>query len=326
MKKYLIIIVVLLTVGLLIGCSKKGIDNKVVIYTSAEDYRVTHIQEKLNNEFPQYNIIVEYLTTGNHAAKLNAELTKTEADITYDLEYGYLGQLEDAGVLAELNFLDRSIYADDVLISDYFIPELRNGGSIIINLDVIAQKGLSEPTSYNDLLKPEYKNLISMANPKSSGTGYMFVKSLVNAWGEDRAFEYFDKLTPNILQYTSSGSGPVNALLQGEVAIGLGMTAQAVTKLNEGANFKIVFFEEGSPYSMYGLGIIKGKENRDAVREVFNYLYSDIGYDMVKLFYPEKIYKDFDSIIENYPQNIRYSDMSNDTIDEKKRLLDKWDY
>jgi len=318
-------IFIVLSILLLSGCTKK-VDNKVIIFASAEDYRVEHMQKRFAEEFPDLDITVEYLTTGNHAAKLMAELTKTECDITYDLEYGYLNQIARAGGLAKLTDYDLSIYTDDTAISEYYIPELRNGGSVIINPAVLAKYNLAVPTSYQDLLKPEYKNLISMANPKSSGTGYMFLKSLVNAWGEDAAFDYFTKLTENVLQYTSSGSGPVNALLQGEVAIGLGMTAQAVTKINEGADLEVTFFEEGSPYSLYGLGIINGKENKQAVKRVFDFLYSTIGYEMVELFYPERIYKDTIFEIENYPQNINYADMSNDTIEEKQRLLARWNF
>ena len=58
-----------------------------------------------------------------------------------------------------------------------------------------------------------------MPNPRSSGTGYNFLKSLVNAWGEDEAFAYFDRLAENVYQFTSSGSGPVNALVQGEADV-----------------------------------------------------------------------------------------------------------
>ena len=59
--------------------------------------------------------------------------------------------------------------------------------------------------------------------------------------GEEKGFEYFDELSKNILQYTSSGSGPVNALVQGEVGIGLGMTFQAVNEINKGSNLTIKF-------------------------------------------------------------------------------------
>ena len=165
-----------------------------------------------------------------------------------------------------------------------------------------------------------------MPNPKSSGTGYMFVKSLVNVWGEEKAFEYFDKLAENILQFTESGSGPVNALVQGEVGVGLGMTAQAVTAINDGANLKLLFFEEGSPYSLYGYAIPKGKETRKAVKDVFDFFYSTLVREDKELFYPEQVFIEQENKVANYPTNIKYADMSNNTTDEKKRLLENWEH
>lgn len=309
---------------LLTGCGNSK--ERILIYSSAEDYRIEYMNQRLQEEFPEYDIVVEYMSTGNHAAKLLSEGTDTECDIVHDLEYGYLEQLNAKGIFADVSEYDQSIYLDEVIQSKNYMPENRLSSAIIINTDVLKEKKLEKPTSYEDLLKPEYKGLISMPNPKASGTGYMFLKSLVNAWGEKEAFEYFDKLTTNILQYTSSGSGPVNALVQGEVAIGLGITGQAVVQMNEGAPIEILFFEEGSPYSMYGQTIVKGKEERECVKEVFNFIVNTYNYENVEKFFPEKIYKDKDFVLENYPQNIVYSDMSNNTIDEKTRLLDKWKY
>lgn len=326
-KKSFIIVVVLIIVALAVFLSSRSkAKDKVLIYTSAEDYRVEYLTKRLQEEFPDYDITIEYMSTGNHAAKLLAEGTKTECDITYDLDYGYMSQLDALGEFADLSNYDMSIYTDDAVLSKNFIIEYRNGGAIIINPDVLKTKGIEEPTNYEDLLKPEYKGLISMPSPKASGTGYMFLKSLVNAWGEEKAFDYFDQLTPNILQYTSSGSGPVNALVQGEVGIGLGMTAQAVTQINNGKNLKIIFFKEGSPYSLYGQAIIKGKETKPAVRVVFDFLINTYNYENNEKFFPEKIFKEKDYVIKYFPQNIIYSDMNNNTVDERTRLLDKWKY
>lgn len=306
------------------GCGKEK--ESVVIYTSMEDYRVEYLSQRLAEEFPNYDIVLEYQSTGNHAAKLLAEGVESECDITHNLEYGYLLQLDAAGILADLSDYDKSVYTDDTVLSDNIIPQERNGGCIILNMDILTQKDLPIPTCYEDLLKPEYKGLISMPSPKASGTGYMFLKSLVNAWGEDEAFAYFDKLTENILQYTSSGSGPLNAIIQGEAAIGLGMTAPSVTQINAGYNIQILYFDMGSPYSLYGQSIIKGKETKPAVKEVFDFLVNEFNYENCEKYFPEKIYKDKDYVLDNYPQNIVYADMSNNTVEEKTRLLDKWKY
>lgn len=320
----LTLVICLLLCTALPGCSSNK--EKILIFTSVEDYVIEDLSECLNEKFPEYDITVEYLSTGNHAAKLLAEGTATDCDITYDLEYAYMVQLDREGMFADLSSYDKSIYMPDTVESDNFIVQCRNGGAVIINTEILSKKNLSTPTSYEDLLKPEYKGLISMPNPKSSGTGYMFLKSHVNAWGEKEAFDYYDKLTPNVLQYTSSGSGPVNALIQGEVAIGLGMTAQAVTQINQGAPLSICFFEEGSPFTLYGQAIIKGKEQRESVKQVFDYLVTDYSYRLNEKFFPEQMFNDKVYTVENYPQNIVYADMSNNTIEEKTNLLDKWKY
>ena len=77
MKKIVNVICLILLCGALIGCGKKE-DQGIVIYTSAEDYRVEYLTQRLNEEFPDYDITIEYMSTGNHAAKLLAEGTKTE--------------------------------------------------------------------------------------------------------------------------------------------------------------------------------------------------------------------------------------------------------
>ncbi len=314
-----------MVLSVMVGCGANK--ESVLIYTSSEDYKIESMNEALKAKFPNYDITIEYLSTGNHAAKLVSEGADTDCDIIHDLEYSYLTQLDSKGILADLSSYDKNIYTDDANLSENFIIELRNSGAIILNTKVLKDKGLAEPTGYEDLLKPEFKELISMPSPKASGTGYMFLKSLVNAWGEEKAFKYFDKLSPNVLQFTSSGSGPVNALIQGEVAVGLGMTSQAVNEINNGnKDLKIIFFEEGAPYTLYGQSIVKGKEENPVVKEVFDYLINEYNYINNEKFFPEKIYKDKDYALENYPQNISYADMKNNTIEEKDNLLAKWKY
>lgn len=324
LKRIYVFVMAIVLVFTMAACGDKK--EKILIYSSSEDYSIAYMTERLTEEFPNYDITVEYLSTGNHAAKLLAEGRETECDITNDLDYAYLAQLEQQGNLADLSEYDYSIYCSDTVQSDRYIVECRNGGAVILNTKVLTENGLAEPKSYEDLLKPEYQGLISMPNPKASGTGYMFLKSLVNAWGEEEAFSYFEKLNANILQYTSSGAGPVNALVQGEVAIGLGMTAQAVLQINEGAPLKIVYFEEGSPFTLYGMSIIQGKETRACVKEVFDFLVSAYSYENNEKFLPEKIFNDKSFVMKNYPTNITYADMSGNSIEEKEILLAQWKY
>ena len=310
----------------LVACSGKSDENTVIVYTSTEDYRIDDFKNAVKEKFPDYTIKVEYMNTGTIGAKIKTEGTGTECDIIWSLEYGYLSQLADEKVLADVTSYDLSKFTEDVNISNNFVVDVRNGGAIIVDSEALAEAGLPTPTSYEDLLKPEYKGLICMPSPKSSGTGYMFLKSLVNEMGEEAAFEYFEKLNENIYSYTSSGSGPVNALFNKEAVIGLGMISQAVNKINDGADFDILFFEEGAPYSLYGSAMIEGKQEKAAVKEVFDFIVNEYTKTTNEKFFPEKIFNDYTPVIENYPTDIDYSDMSNDTMAEKERLLAKWKY
>ena len=324
-KSFLALVVVFALCAVLFsGCGGSD-ENSVVIYSSDEDYINAYFMERLNQQFPDYRITIEYLSTGENAAKLKAEGTDTPCDIVWGLEVGYLDDL--TGNLADISAYDSGIYVEDMQLGGgKYLVAHRYSGCIVVNKQLLQEKNLPVPASYDDLLKPEYKNLIAMPNPKSSGTGYIYLKSLVNARGEDAAFSYFDKLAGNVLQFTSSGSGPINALVQGEIAIAMGMTSQAVIEINGGQPFEILFFEEGAPFTACGYGIIEGKQEKQAVKDVFDFFYQELIHEEKALYLPEQIFVDQENTIENYPKNIPYSDMTGNTADEKQRLLDKWIY
>ncbi len=322
MKKIIsAVLAVVMMLGCLSGCGKK---ERIVIYTSTNDDVIAHMTEALTAQFPQYDILIEYLATSKHAAKLMAEGTATECDIIHDLSYENLAQLEQADILADLSGYDTSIYTPDAIVSSKYLPEIRCGGAILLNTEVLKNRNLPTPTSYEDLLKPEYKGLISIPDPKASRSGYAFIKGLANAWGDEEAVDYFAKLSDNILQFTSGSSGVVNALAQQEVAIGLSLISNTVAAINEGAPLQVIIPKEGAPYSMYGQAIIKGKETRESVKEVFDYIINEYNAEHCRVFYPEKLYVNEDFVVENYPKDIVYADMKNDTLAEKDRLLEMW--
>ena len=181
----LALVVVLAT--LLTGCGKDS--ETVVIYSSANDQRIAFMAEKLAEKFPEYECVVEYQSTSKLSAKLLAEGTNTDCDIVHDLSYLNLDALDREGYLADISDFDTSLFIDDASPSKNYTIETNTAGGIIINPDVMKERNLEYPTSYEDLLKPEFKGLVSMPDPKASGTGYMFLKSLVNGWGEEAAFD-----------------------------------------------------------------------------------------------------------------------------------------
>lgn len=331
MKKIKIVCTLAMLGASLLSTACNGGKQTVTIYTSTEDYNQEFMQKCLDEKFPEYKIVIENMSTSNIAAKIIEEGANSDCDIVYAEEYGYLEKMISNGVLDSIEGdYDLTKYSDDATkdnVNKYVLPNLRTGGGIILNTKVLQDKGLKEPTSYNDLLSSDFKGLVSMASPKSSGTGYMFYYSLVKAWGEEKALSYFDSLTNNILAYTTSGSGPVNALIAREVAVGFGMVSQAVTKINGGNNeLKVVFFEEGAPFNLYGSAFVKGKKANKAAKDVMDYLDSYYINESCKNYYPEPVLKNTDYNIPNFPTNITYANMDGNNLQNKDALLAKWNH
>lgn len=320
----------LLLLGTLLLCFVAcGPKKKVItIYASSEDIRIENAQRMLDEKFPEYDVRVEYMSTGDLANKLKTEGKKTDADIVYELETVYMASLGE--VFAVLEDVDFSVYLDELVPESHrYIPLIRTSGAIVVNKKMLTEKGLATPTSYDDLLKEDYKGLISMSNPKSSGTGYIFYLNMVNEYGLDEACAYFGLLSKNLsgAGFTSSGSGPIQQLRHEEAAIALGMTFQAVNEINQGADWEILFFEEGSPYNTYSCGMIEGRQDDEDVKKVFDYLVSDVIPKDNELFTPEKTFKNKDFRVEGFPENIPYADMTG-LYDSavKERLLKAWSY
>lgn len=320
MKKKILFLAMSLVL-LMTGCSSDK--DGIVIYTSMEEERNQALKEQIKEKFPDKNIAIQYMATGNSAAKIKNEGTNVEADIVIDLETAHMVNVQDN--FADLSNFDTSIYLDGVNKASNYLTWVKYTMNLIIDRNYFDSHNLEVPRTYDDLLKDEYKDLIAMPDPKTSGTGYAFYLNVVNIKGEEGAIKYFNELKDNLREFTTSGSGPTNLLKQGEIAIALGMTAQGVSAINEGYNFEIVELESGSPYNTTSCGIIKGRETDEDVMEVFTWLVNEFGRYDKENYMPDIILKDQNNKMENYPENLKDADMTGiDSVDTKEKLTVKW--
>ena len=87
---------------------------------------------------------------------------------------------------ADLSKFDSSFYMDGVNTSSHYLTWVKYTMNLIIDNKYFKEHNLSVPKTYEDLLKPEYKNLIAMPDPKTSGIGCGFYLNVVNIMGEDK--------------------------------------------------------------------------------------------------------------------------------------------
>jgi len=90
---------------------------------------------------------------------------------------------------------------------------------------------------------------------------------------------------------------------------------------------EIIFPETGSPYSLTGTAMVAGRELDPEIVEVYDYIINEFLIYDKENFSPENIYEGQVNKIENYPENIKYADMTGiQEIQEKERLLELWKY
>lgn len=149
--------------------------------------------------------------------------------------------------------------------------------TFVTNLDRAAELGITPPKSWEDLTKPEYKGLIRMANPNSSGTAYNVLTTMRYVFGKDEAkmMDYMKRLDANIDQYTKSGSAPGKSVATGEIPIAIGYAHDQVKLKAAGANIEINAPSEGTGYELASMSLIKGGKDVVNAKKLYDWILSD---------------------------------------------------
>ena len=139
------------------------------------------------------------------------------------------------------------------------------------NTELLAKKKLPVPKTWADLLKPEYKGEIQVANPTASGTAYTMIATLVQVMGEDKAFDYLAKLHKNVSTYPRSGTGPIHAVSRGEAAIAIGFVHDATAEKVAGFPVEYATPADGTGAEVGSMSIIKGAPNLENAKKFYEW-------------------------------------------------------
>jgi iron(III) transport system substrate-binding protein len=96
-----------------------------------------------------------------------------------------------------------------------------------------------------------------MPNPASSGTGYLTVSAVLQLMGEEKGWDYLDKLHGNMAIYTHSGSKPCKQAAAGEFPIGISFGYRGIEEKKKGAPIETVFPKEGSGWDLEANALMK---------------------------------------------------------------------
>lgn len=175
---------------------------------------------------------------------------------------------------------------------DYCAPITSQEGTIIVNTEVMKENNLDMPASLKDLTKPEYKDLVSVTDIKSSSTAWLLIQALVSEYGEDGAREVLSGIYENAGPHIeSSGSAPLKKVRAGEVAVGFGLRQQAVADKAEGLPVDFVDPAEGNFSLTESVAVVdKGEDTNPLAQEMAECIITK-GRAELQKYYPNAVYE-----------------------------------
>jgi iron(III) transport system substrate-binding protein len=310
-------------------------EGRLVVYCSATN-AMCEAETKAFSE--KYDVKTSFLRNGSGStlAKIQAERKNPRADVWYG------GTLDPQSQAGELDLLMpyKSPQLKNI-VPKFQDPAKRKGNyssavymgilGFGVNTKRLAEKGLAIPRCWEDLTKPEYKDEVQISDPQSSGTAYTALATFIQLWGEDKAFEYFNRLDKNVSQYTKSGVTPSRNAARGEIAIGIGFLHDYSLEQSKGAPLELISPCEGTGYEVGGVSMIKGARNVENAKLFMDWVLSKEGQETAwkegKAFQILTNVKAEQSPYALDPTKLELINYDFDTYggsDTRKRLINKW--
>jgi iron(III) transport system substrate-binding protein len=263
--------VILISGCLLAAGCKKSAQTHILVYTALEPEEYSKLQPEFEAAHPDIKLDIFPESTGIVTSKLLAESANPQADVVWGLaatsllvadQKGLLEPYAPAGV-AQISpqFKDSKPVPHWVGIDGFMT-------AFAVNTAELAKANLPVPKGYLDLIKPEYKGLITMPKPNTSGTGFLCVSGILQIMGENAGWVYLQQLDQNIAKYTSSGSEPAQSAGTGEHPIGISFDFRVLQEVAKGGPLTIVFPVEKSGWEMEANALVK-KPNINPAAKVF---------------------------------------------------------
>lgn len=311
------------------------LDEKVLnIYTALEDEQISDYLEGFKALYPDVTINITRDSTGIITAKLLAEKDNPQADLVWGVSAASLLVLDGQNMLES--------YAPTGV--ERILPEFKDSSEVpkwvgidawetafLVNKQVLEDKGITTiPQSYEDLLDPVYKGLIAMSNPVSSGTGTLTVNGILTLMGEEKGWEYLDKLNENVAVYLHSGSAPAKNTATGEYGIGVSFGYRCIKSAKDlGDKGVVVFPSEGSGWDVEANALIKRSEgNKEIAKKFLDWAITDEAMVKYSASYPIIATGIGDNIPEGYEVNPLDQLIENVDLkwcaENRDRILGEW--
>jgi len=133
-------------------------------------------------------------------------LTKNNplGDAVFGIDNSFASRALDEGLLSPYTSAATPAGSEQYGIGDNRLTPV-DYGDVCVNVDhaYFAAKGLAEPVTFEDLAKPEYKDMLVVQSPATSSPGLAFLLGTVAHFGQNGWHDYWTELKNNGVKVTS---------------------------------------------------------------------------------------------------------------------------
>ncbi len=245
------------------------------------------VSEEVVQAFEQANQVkVSFIKSGDAGAALNkAILTKDAplADVFFGVDNTFLSRALEADIFEPYNAPALAQIPAQFQLDPQNRALPADFGDVCINYDRawFADKALTPPASLDDLIRPEYKNLLVVENPATSSPGLAFLLATIAKYGETGYLDYWQALRANgvtvvdgwdTAYYTnfsaSSGKGPQPMV----VSYASSPAAEVIFASEPLTDSPTASLLDGCFRQIEFVGILKGTPNRALAEKFINFV------------------------------------------------------
>lgn len=261
--------------------------------TSAEDGAdpttltvVTHdsfyLDESLVEQFTAETGYEVVFSAPGDAGSLVNQLILTKdsplGDVAFGVDNAFAGRALDEGVFAP--------YASDVLpdsAQDVAVAELTpiDRGDVCLNVDHawFNERGVAEPVTFDDLLAPEYQDLLVVTNPATSSPGLAFLLATISVHGDDWQ-QYWSALKDNGVKVVDGWSTAYSTEFSGSEGRGprpivLSYASSPSAEVDEEGNARTGALLDTCFRQIEYAGVLTGAANPEGAQQFIDFLLSD---------------------------------------------------
>jgi len=136
-----------------------------------------------------------------------------------------------------------------------------------------------KPGTWQDLLKPELKNMATLPSPLYSGAAQIHMATLMN--DPQLGFTWYEKLKANGAMPQSGNGAVMNAITSGSKGYGVLVDYMAIREKAKGAPIEFVFPKEGVSIVTEPVAMLKNAKNPDGAKAFIDFVLSDAGQRLV---------------------------------------------